>query len=1168
MLKFLLLLFLVYFHVAAIASADIDVQGSSVSIANGDTTPSTEDDTDFGSADINSIYINRYFYIYNTGDVNLTLNGTPFVEIQGSGAADFSVEEWPATTVEAGGYTYFKVHFDPSVTGDRNATIVIASDDPDEDPFTFAIGGTGTAAPEIEIRGNGNIIHDGSTSTATYDDTDFGTVATLDTNLSHTFTINNSGSADLVLGNGSINGSGDFDITSSPTTPVPPGGLTSFVITFDPSSSGVKVAEVEISNNDSDENPFTFYVEGQGEDQAEIVVLGKGTEISDNDFLPSLVDDTDFGSAVVTGHQVTHTFTIENQGNGDLVIDLPVYVDWADKDDFNVTSQPAGTVSPGRSTSFEVSFDPSTMGNKYTYVYIDNNDTDEGTYEFKIQGTGVNGAQMGVEGNTLPISNGDTTPSLDDHTHFGAVEVSTSSVRTFTVTNSGDVALEFGAEPVTLADANNFSVSSQIAVATLDPGSTATFSVTCTAPATPEDSSNTAHLAASMNGYPYTYEFAIAASARNLPQFIDLDPVSPTVHLSYMDYEPVILDNNVTGYIETMESASAEGNYTGAVFFIERSGGADPSDQFDIRIDENSTFNVSGGQLIDGNGNVFATYSGRDGNMTITFGGETAPTHVQVEEVLHSVAYFNEEVTENTLIDLDWQLSDELGLSYTQVQAVRFSTDIDEDRVLNDSDNCVDVFNPDQNNSDGDEFGDSCDEWPNDTFNDSDEDGVSGDIDNCPDKANPDQLNSDSDGLGNACDDDDDNDGLNDGLDNCQYTANADQLDGDSDGFGDACDLCVATPPNASNPIVQIDTLPFVGFKLLKDSRNNLIATGFMDSDSIYVMDTQGTVAEITDANMAAPVDGVIVGDDRMYVSGFLNGHVNIIDYNVTSAQWEYNSEFGVSAGMGGIASDGSYLYLSRILSNDINRMDFDGSNVQDILFDSFTAKDVAVTADRHLFATSSNSYSYSKILDYTIDGGGISGFDQVGAYAFGTTFGITINDDATLTVADDSNKTLVTFTQDGTLLDAWHNDEWVSVTSSVKIGNFTYVAQGGDDYYHNNIGPVLKYGPIHTDTDGDGIGDACDIYPNDYDNDGLDDSEDPTPHAYNNDEDGDGISNSDEKSYGLPLDPLVDDRLIDSDGDGFSNAEEYEAGTALDDPLDKPQPKGVNPGVIMYLLD
>lgn len=70
---------------------------------------------------------------------------------------------------------------------------------------------------------------------------------------------------------------------------------------------------------------------------------------------------------------------------------------------------------------------------------------------------------------------------------------------------------------------------------------------------------------------------------------------------------------------------------------------------------------------------------------------------------------------------------------------------------------------------------------------DADEDGVLDGVDNCPDVPNPAQINSDLDEMGNECDLDDDNDGLADELDNCPLTAGA-SGDIDGDGIGDLCD--------------------------------------------------------------------------------------------------------------------------------------------------------------------------------------------------------------------------------------------------------------------------------------------------------------------------------------------------------------------------------------------
>jgi N-acetylneuraminic acid mutarotase len=89
-------------------------------------------------------------------------------------------------------------------------------------------------------------------------------------------------------------------------------------------------------------------------------------------------------------------------------------------------------------------------------------------------------------------------------------------------------------------------------------------------------------------------------------------------------------------------------------------------------------------------------------------------------------------------------------------------TDTDSDGVDDSCDNCPNDPNAGQEDADGDFIGDICDACSGDGCNDIDADGIcanagfmapsTGDNDNCPDVANPAQTNSDTDAFGDACD--------------------------------------------------------------------------------------------------------------------------------------------------------------------------------------------------------------------------------------------------------------------------------------------------------------------------------------------------------------------------------------------------------------------------------
>ncbi|MFD0878218.1 choice-of-anchor D domain-containing protein, partial [Massilia pinisoli] len=124
-------------------ASEINVKGNNTPITSGDTSPVTNDDTDFGSQSVASGTIVKTFTIENTGTAVLNLTGTPKVSISGTNASDFTVSVQPASSVASNSTTTFEITFDPSAAGARTATVSIANDDADENPYSFAIQGTG-----------------------------------------------------------------------------------------------------------------------------------------------------------------------------------------------------------------------------------------------------------------------------------------------------------------------------------------------------------------------------------------------------------------------------------------------------------------------------------------------------------------------------------------------------------------------------------------------------------------------------------------------------------------------------------------------------------------------------------------------------------------------------------------------------------------------------------------------------------------------------------------------------------------------------------------------------------------------------------------------------------------------------------------------------------------
>lgn len=420
---------------------DIHVRGNGNNINNGQTTPLASNFTAFGSVTVGES-LTRTFTIQNTNTTASTRGSLEIgdITITGAEASDFVITALPPSSLPAGSSTQsttFEITFTPADTGARNAIVSIASNDPDENPYTFAISGNGLA-PEINLTGNSINIASGSPA-ATNNHTAFGSVNVTNGEIERTFTIQNTGNAALTIGTITLAGPGasHFSISQLPLqTSINGGGSTTFKIKFNPNSEGVFNAVITIPNNDSNENPYIINISGAGT-LPEINVTGNGNNIIPS-ASPLTTNNTDFGSLTVSTGTVIKTFFIHNvSGSGPLTVGT-ITVSGAGSSDYAI-NQPASpfAIAVGASASFTVTFNPSVGGVRNAVISIPNDDADENPYTFNITGTGT-APEMEVRGNSVVIADGSTASSFTDGTKFPAQYIINEFYdQTFVINNLG-----------------------------------------------------------------------------------------------------------------------------------------------------------------------------------------------------------------------------------------------------------------------------------------------------------------------------------------------------------------------------------------------------------------------------------------------------------------------------------------------------------------------------------------------------------------------------------------------------------------------------------------------------------------------------------------------------------------------------------------------------------
>lgn len=383
--------------------------------ATGPVASTNRDTLPFFSQPVNSTS-ERTFLLDNRGNDPLSVSD---VSITGSDASAFEIVAEP-NAVSPSGTREITVSFTPDTGGDKQATLQVETNDPNDGTITVDLSGSGQE-PDVSVA---------SASVS------FGTVGS-ESVRTKTVTIHNTGGAPLDLDRIGLNGSDAISaVSGTGSETLVPGETQRVTIQFAPTTGGGASATLSVITDDPDEPTTTVSISGVG--QVPDVSLGTTSE--------------QFGTVGVGSSSLT-AVTVTNDGNETLVL-TNASLGGSDAGAFAVVTGDGIRVPPGESRTVSVAFAPETTGSASATLSLETNDPDEGTRTVSLSGTG---ADADIGAGTASVT-------------FGATDVSTTETRTVTITNDGAASTTISTVTFTDSSASALSVVSGSGAVTLDPG--------------------------------------------------------------------------------------------------------------------------------------------------------------------------------------------------------------------------------------------------------------------------------------------------------------------------------------------------------------------------------------------------------------------------------------------------------------------------------------------------------------------------------------------------------------------------------------------------------------------------------------------------------------------------------------------------------------------------
>ena len=292
--------------------------------------------------------------------------------------------------------------------------------------------------------------------------------AVVDTSVPNVFTIKNTGVGKLLFGINEpvrIEDDGDdvFSVVQPAGPEIAPNASLPFTINFRPKGRQNYGATVRIKSNDEN-GDYVFTINASGVPTKPIAtVLFEGNEIIQEGTI-------DAGGTLITQPK-NITINIGNIGTAVLAVDTAgMAVTGANESAFSLLTKPGNNISAGGQSSFIVKFDPANQGENNAILTIPTNDDSRNPIIIFLKGTAVKGSPvLELRQDATVITNNSPTP-----VDFGQVNVGDNKPLTFTIRNTGNVALMLNGNPVIESSNNVFSVPVQPNTV-VSPGSETTF---------------------------------------------------------------------------------------------------------------------------------------------------------------------------------------------------------------------------------------------------------------------------------------------------------------------------------------------------------------------------------------------------------------------------------------------------------------------------------------------------------------------------------------------------------------------------------------------------------------------------------------------------------------------------------------------------------------------